>query len=750
MPAAPFQVAYTTFVKGFITEANPLNFPDNASIAEENFLLNKDGSRQRRLGMDFEEGSVGVSVDDGVMDGSLATSSHLWPAVGNKGEVKFCVVQVGLDLYFFNTKAPVISDAIMNGGDPVTLTGDESQPLMSAVLNGRFICVNGSQNVFILTYDEEEDEITVKTSRLEIRDLFGVDDEMDVEERLATCSDAHRYNLHNQGWPTKNISISSSDSGSVSDGNAVDVTKSRMSWYPSNADIVWAAKCSSAKVPAAIDTFRPEELTKIGFGSTQSPLGSYILDAFNRGESRQEIMPSLPDDQTLGGVTSVASFAGRAFFAITETALKYGDNRSPNMGAMLLFSQAKDGRRYVTRCYSEADPAAEHTYDVVDTDGGFINLPEAGAIVNLVTMGSSLFVFCTNGVWEIHGGEESFSATNHTVTRTTNVNVTAPRSIVYAEDTIAFWGDSGIFMLKRNDLTLRGGSSDISYATIQTFFDKIDRRNRDLVSGTYDAFSRTFRWLYRDAPLPNDAFYNKELVYDINLQAFYVNNIYSTDVTFPFISGFIPLEQTTFIESIDRVIHGTDKVKVYNDDVIVSSNIAGDNLRSAIKYLTFYEDEDGTHFTFSMYRNTSFRDWYSMDNVGIDAPAYMITGYASGGDTSLEKRIRNIEVFFNRTENEVKPDGTLLTPSSCMIQTQWDWTNNVGTGRWGKAFQAYRLPRFLAATGDGYQLNYGYPVIKTKSALRGKGRVLSLMFSTEPYHDLSLLGWSLKGAGNSD
>ena len=45
---------YNTFVRGIITEANALTYPENASIDEENFVLNKDGSRQRRLGMDFE------------------------------------------------------------------------------------------------------------------------------------------------------------------------------------------------------------------------------------------------------------------------------------------------------------------------------------------------------------------------------------------------------------------------------------------------------------------------------------------------------------------------------------------------------------------------------------------------------------------------------------------------------------------------------------------------------------------------
>ena len=44
---------YRSFVKGLITEASPLTFPENASIDEKNFVLNRDGSRSRRLGVDY-------------------------------------------------------------------------------------------------------------------------------------------------------------------------------------------------------------------------------------------------------------------------------------------------------------------------------------------------------------------------------------------------------------------------------------------------------------------------------------------------------------------------------------------------------------------------------------------------------------------------------------------------------------------------------------------------------------------------
>ena len=47
MPRQTVPAEVNTFVKGLITEASPLTFPDNASLDELNFILNKDGSRRR-------------------------------------------------------------------------------------------------------------------------------------------------------------------------------------------------------------------------------------------------------------------------------------------------------------------------------------------------------------------------------------------------------------------------------------------------------------------------------------------------------------------------------------------------------------------------------------------------------------------------------------------------------------------------------------------------------------------------------
>ena len=136
--------------------------------------------------------------------------------------------------------------------------------------------------------------------------------------------------------------------------------------------------------------------------------------------------------------------------------------------------------------------------DVVATDGGFISIPDAGEIKSLVAMGQSLFVFCSNGVWEIHGGEEAFSATNQNVNKVTDLGAISDTSILYVEDNILYWSKSGIYKISRNDLTLRGSNNDLTFSTIQKFYDAIPLEERMNAVGIYDKFSRTCRWMYGD------------------------------------------------------------------------------------------------------------------------------------------------------------------------------------------------------------------------------------------------------------
>lgn len=53
MARQKFEKTFNTFVKGLMTEASELNFPEDFSLYEKNFLLRRDGGRDRRKGMEL-------------------------------------------------------------------------------------------------------------------------------------------------------------------------------------------------------------------------------------------------------------------------------------------------------------------------------------------------------------------------------------------------------------------------------------------------------------------------------------------------------------------------------------------------------------------------------------------------------------------------------------------------------------------------------------------------------------------------
>jgi len=99
MPQSLTQKVVNTFVKGLITEAGELTFPENASVDELNCDLRRDGSRRRRLAAKVEDSRVLSSFTV-----STSTRFHTgkWENVGGQSGLEFLVLQVGSTLRFYN------------------------------------------------------------------------------------------------------------------------------------------------------------------------------------------------------------------------------------------------------------------------------------------------------------------------------------------------------------------------------------------------------------------------------------------------------------------------------------------------------------------------------------------------------------------------------------------------------------------------------------------------------------------------
>lgn len=775
MPRQTSAFEINRFIAGLITDANPLTFPDNASLQEENFVLNIDGSRRRRLGLDFEDGFEEITTT--IADAASiepAFSSYKWDNAGGDAERSILVVQVGTEIKFFDLASNPISANLI---DTYDFSSASAQQVFSyATVDGILVVATGTKQPvsFEFIYPST---ITATVQTLLVRDTFGVEDVISVDlfdnlnRRPSSTTDAHTYNLRNMTWAIPRV---------MSNTETVDDTITHFfanssSKYPSLSDSVIEALYPDPTDTdnRTVDRFFAADLVKSPVGNFRAPMGFFIIDALERGTSRlaQEAalraeytqldfsVTTLPEDTTPGGPTCISEFAGRVFYGGFSGEVTDGDKRSPRMSSYILFSQLVKNTADISACYQDGDPTNKEAPDVIATDGGFIRINEAYGILALKNVGTSLLVCAKNGVWRVYGGSEyGFDATNYVVERITDHGISSVDSLVVVDNTIMFWGQDGIYHVHTGQ---NGGwlAENISYGNVQRLYEEIPIIEKRSAKGSYDNFERKVRWVYYNR-LSDDT-ETKELVLDINLKAYYLNAIKQFDNTaFPRLLAPFPINPYQVIINTQDVVVNTEIVQVNGEDVVVAAeNIFGNSIKE-VAYLVVTEIDPVVKYTFAIFRDPEWREWKSVDDVGVDAAAFVVTGYLAdagnqqGKDFIRQKQVPYLFVHCNRTETgffeDINGDLYPSNPSSCIVQARWEWSDSANSKRWGNPFQAYRYKRFYMPSGPNDPYDTGFATVVTKNRLRGSGKVLSLKFSTEPYNDLHLYGWSIVGsvAGN--
>lgn len=722
---------YWTFVKGIITETSPLLYPENASIDEANFVLNRDGSRERRLGIDYEPAYSLVNLGSPYATLSpTAISSFDWKGVGGVSSVTLSCVQVSSTLYFFDANETSQSS---NQVGTVTLSASALySPLSYASTQGNLIVASKEIGQVVISPTFTAGVISGFTNtdiQLSIRDIYGVDDGLAIDERPLSLSDEHKYNLMNQGWTETLINTFFSAKGV----------------YPSNADIWHVAKDAS-------NNFNSDYLVNTHFGTTYAPKGRYVLDAFSRGESRaDETGLILPTDKEVGKVGCVASYSGRVFYSGVEPNLTDPDSRSPMYPGIVFFSKLAESVDDLGKCYSEADPTSEEISDIIASDGGTVNILEAYNIVAMKEVSGSLVVLAENGVWVLSGTDKGFSALDYILRKVSDVGCISADSVVVIEgNTVLYWSNGGIYAITGDDISGLKVES-ITVSTIQSLYEEIPVPVRRNVKGIYDPISKKARWLYTTSSTYNSAvnphLFDKELILDTVLEAFYVNTL---DATGPHVVGYIKLTGEVSSSLTYSVVVGADSVVIGTDSVVATYDYTS-GTSSGIKYITVVPNSN-MYLTFSLFNNPSFVDWETYDSVGKNYESYMISGYELMGDSMRNKQVEYIVFHFLRTETAyvATVDGVAYDyPSSCLVQTRYDFSDSANSGKWSSEFQAYRLNRLYIPSGVGGSFDYGQSVISTKSKVRGKGRAISFKVRSEAGKDMKLLGWAVQYSGNS-
>ncbi len=796
MPRSNQTGEFNTFVGGLVTEASPLTFPENASIDEANFVLKRDGSRQRRLGMAYESGLTPSPISYTISPiGDITVSAFEWDNVGGVAGKSFVVCQVHDKAYIVD-RADSTLESVSYIKETIVLDGTTATPAKASFssIDGKLVIAYGVPTIKVVSYYSDVDNFVDPTEgtvgvdlAIKTRDLFGVEDIVDGRDLLSpeyinyrpTSTDPepnHMYNLRNQGWAVPRLewtgTLKADPILGFEDGDTLGKTQRGL---PSNADTpVLSIYANTAEADKNSERFNDDASARQEPAKAKAASGHYIIDLLNRGQSREDEYDrgcnivdgvyinanpgatpeyvtfrsasiSLPVDRTEGGVKVVEEFAGRVWYGGFSSELTGGDSQSPNLASYVFYSQQVQHDSQLTHCYQEGDPTDVEAPDVLDTDGGFIRLSGAYNIQAMENIGSGLMVFAENGVWFIGGSDSgTFNANNQSVSKVTEHGTLSPASVVVVDGTVMYWSDDAIYHIKPSQVG--DYSAEEVSVNIRTLFQTIDESAKVLCQGIYDTYEKKVRWLYNNT-------YNNlpavELVFDIVLGAFYKSVIQEDPTTSKI--PVVPIQVSPFnVATVAlNVLSASDEVVSDVDDVVVDAELVSGGFRST-SYLTLINSEDpaSTSLTFSTYNNLSFKDWGTKD-----AEAFMLTGYIGTGDHARYKQVPYIYFHLLRTEDgftDTGDDFTVNNESSCLVQAQWDWTNSAAYGKWGREFQAYRYKRRYTPDDVTDEYDYGTTTIVTKNKLRGRGRVVSLLISSEEDKDMKLLGWSMTIGTNTN
>lgn len=710
-------------ITGLFTEGSPLNFPPGATVRDENFILNTDGSRERRFGIGKEinaqfNGTKYIFGRTHVFD---------WDGVGNDGSKNYAVIFNNGRINFYDKSVEPLSKGFITQFSAFYAKGEEL--VGAASINGEFVLAGDDASDFMVFYLENG---TIKRKRynIKVRDIWGVDSDRAVDERYETLGneERHSYNLPNQGWSL---------------AAAKEVEQATGKW-PSNADVFTYGVADSGS-----DRFLAGLYIVPPFGTTPAPKGSAVVELTNMLQGRLDHLtkrgffnndPSVLNDYVDTAPKAVVGYAGRVFFAGFVNPENPANETYPNLASTVVFSRTVQSRDDISKCYQEQDPTSRDP-DILASDGGTITISGTGYIYKLISSGRSLLIFASEGVWELYSTDNIFSADNYQIRKLTDVGCKSARSVVLVENTPMYWTDYGIYILQPDQVSESFVARNITQESIQTFFDEIDASSTREAFGFYDEFDKKVRWLY-SSDGSNVLNYDRELIFDSRLQSWYTN-------TYPLIqgnilSGMVQLNSFSEAEVANNIVVGSDNVLAGTDEV-VTLQMVPDKGRRSFKYISL-NSVDGDH-EFLEFNQPNFKDYGT-----VDAEAVMITGPYTGGDTVRRKSSTYLTMQLRKTETGFKldPDGNIIpeNPGSCLVQTRWDWTDLSKAGKWNPVIEMYRHRRHYIPNDVTDDYEDGYPVVTTKSRLRGSGRSIAIKITSSPEKDLNILGWNFQMSVN--
>lgn len=706
MPNYTQRVA-NTFIKGLVTEAGELTFPENASVDELNCELFRDGSRRRRKGIQFEAGAVGSTFS--VIETSMVHTGE-WRNVGNEANKDYLVIQIGASLFFYNKSNFPYSGQEVTGSIDLTLyqiSGAQAafaRCEFTSIL-GFLVVVSSAIEPIYIDKDLNVVQITPK-----IRDFEWLGDRTTYETLLATASvsQARKYDTANTGW-----------SGTLGAAALTTYTTAK-SGYPPLTHPWYSGKDSSGNFSVA-------EWEKIYSGSSVIGNGRYILNLFSRNRSSVSGITGLTTETETTRFKAVTSFSSRVFFG--------GLTNSKNAGSVY-FTQILTDIKNINNFFQTNDPTAEDISDLLDTDGGVIVIPGASNIIKLYAYRNSLFVFAENGVWQIKGVDDVFSPAAYSIGQVSEVGIASASTFTAAEGVPFWWSKHGIHTLSFDQFGT-AKEENLTISTVQTFWNQIDNNAKLTAIAEYDRVNKKVFWLYKNNGEEINSKFNKVLILDIMLQAFYPWKFEDTGPSTDYVIGLSFYSGFGNNEVAFNVVSGADNVIDDTNEVV--ADILAPLANSATSIVFLGRDTSTNQMKMAFTDSNSFVDWGSQSYS-----SYAETGYDFVGDLTLKKTSPYITMYLRETETGWQgTEETGYTPiqdSSLLVSAYWDFRKEPSSA----PQQAYRRKPLVLVDSENlgtYQSNE--TVVTSRLKVRGKGRSLRIRIESEAGKDFIYLGHGL-------
>lgn len=792
-----------TFNKGLVTEATVMTFPEGASSDELNCDLLKNGARQRRRGIVFEDNyqnsSFSVAVGDFI-------HKQKWENVSGIGGTEFLVVQVDNMVYFYDKSASTVSAAQKSFSinlfdyDVANSFNAATSPISCSSIIGYLVITSPAIDPLKVEYNSTTDSISVSKIKIEIRDFeylgmssnitfisrttnvvtvttstshaLTTGDTVEVESSLSQFNGTYtvastpttttftytlagtnlgstaatgfatrpldpeirptsitinyQYDLYNQGWAETGIFGNRNNPYTYWRSNNNGFNRSD---YPPRNKPWWIGRDTTS-------AFNATQYFNVTPGSTLAPNGRYVLEFFN--QDRSGATAGAAPGQITGLTTIIetarfsatASYAGRVWYA--------GLNSQKN-GGKIFFSKTIESKNDFGLCLQKADPTAEDTAGVVDSDGGYIIIPDISDIKALYPSGSILYVLAANGIWAIGGVDQVFKATEYYVSKISNFGIINQRTLVDVSGTPIYWGVSAIYAITTEvDKPAVTPISDM----IKTFYDEISTSVKQGATSVYDRLNNRIYWIYSTETESVANKKNKILVLDMTLQAFFpwqISDTNSANVG-DYIADAFYLSGLGSQSSDFNVLAGVDQVVVSTNTVV--QTLQGES--GAPSEIKFIVRTEAGYLTFAEFKSRDFLDWGS-----ADYSSYAETGYDFYGSATIKKNTPYITTYLKRTEENFVVSGAGYEadyPSGCILTSKWDLSSD--NSRWSQPSQIYRIVNYPVADPNDLTFNYPYDTIVARTKIRGKGRVVRMKFESETGKDFYLIGWEIVSGSN--